>query len=219
MISKQQVKRGLLACGVLAVVLGGLAGGILFAMSMTSTSVDGTNTPFPDLSPVEVGTSNNSGSGASQSPGPTSASTRNTDPTPTLRPERSPATPLSSPTFPSYVTVTGDTRQFNFTIRTMESCGQRCRDITADLINTGGRVTNVRVVSRLYAGTPDDDELWRGSMDYGTLRTNSTTEITTRITIGYAEGIKLCGADRTTMQTTVSSSEHEQTFTTHPQIC
>jgi hypothetical protein len=80
-------------------------------------------------------------------------------------------------------------------------------------------VPNVRVVSRLYAGSAGDDEVWRGSKAYGTLRTNSTRKTTTRITIGYAEGIKLCGADRTTMQTTVSSSELEQTFITHPQIC
>jgi hypothetical protein len=219
MLSKKHGKRVLLAGGALAVVLGGLVGGILFAMSVTSPSADGTTTPFPTLSPVELGTDTHSGSSANRSPGPTVASTRTPDTTPTIRPERSPSTPLPSPTFPSYVTVTGDTRQFNFTIRAIESCGQRCRDVTADLENTGGRVTNVQVVSRLYAGSAGDDEVWRGSKGYGTLQTNSSIEITTRITIGYAEAIKLCGAGRTTMQTRVSSSEHEQTFTTHPQIC
>jgi hypothetical protein len=219
MISKQQGKRVLLAVGCVAVVLGGLAGGILFATAIPSTSVDGVNTPFPTLSPVELGSSDNSGSTGNRTPAPASAPTSTTNATPTLRPESSPTTPLPTPRFPSYVTVTGDTRQFNFTIQTIEPCGQRCRDVTANLRNTGDRVRNIRVVSRLYAGSAGDDEVWRGSEEYRTLRTNKTTAIKTRITIGYAEGIKLCGANRTTMRTTVSSTEYEQTFTTHPQIC
>jgi hypothetical protein len=115
--------------------------------------------------------------------------------------------------------VTGDTRQFNFSIRRIDSCGQRCRDVTADLANRGNRAEAVRVESSLYAGSTDGDRVWNGSRELDTVASNGTRAITTRIEIGYIAGLELCGASRTTMETTVHSANHEQTFITHPAVC
>jgi hypothetical protein len=222
------VSRGVVFVGAILFVLAGYAIGMLFAASVAPTpepiaTPESANdlTPSPrstlsDTERVDGGSTDDPVGQESIDDGSRSSAPT---PTPTLIPEASATPTPSTPTVPPNVTVSGDTRQFTFEIAAIDSCGSRCRDVEARLLNTGDAVRNVTVHSTLYAGGAGDDEVWSDSQFVGSLAADSLTMVTSRIVVSYLEGAKLCGADRVTMVTTVESLEHEQTFTTHPAVC
>jgi hypothetical protein len=209
-------------------VIAGLGAGMLFAASVAPTpdppatvsepvSVSTTGTPAigPDSADERVGTDDTGPVAPPDGPGDGSPPT----PTPTFVPEATLTSTPTTPTVPPNVTVSGDTRQFTFTITAIDECGSRCRDVTARLENTGDAVSDVSLESTLYAGGAGDDAVWSDTQRVGDLDAESSTTVTSRISVGYLDGAKLCGADRATMVTTVQSTDHEQTFTTHPEVC
>jgi hypothetical protein len=209
-------------------VVAGIGAGMLFAASVAPTPDQPATVSDPEVeytvgqastrgrvddqldNSTEVDSATNSKRVSGESP-PT--------PTPTFAPEATLTPTATTPTVPPNVTVSGDTRQFTFTITAIEECGSRCRDVTALLENTGEAVSDVTLESTLYAGGTGDDAVWSDTQRVGALDAESSTTVTSRISVGYLEGAKLCGADRATMVTTVQSTDHEQTFTTHPEVC
>jgi hypothetical protein len=83
--------------------------------------------------------------------------------------------------------------EWSFTIDRIEGCGDTCRDVTATLDNTGNTTrTGVTVTTKVYA---DDELLWEGSEDVGTLEPGEASTATRRVDVSYTGALAIEGND------------------------
>jgi hypothetical protein len=82
---------------------------------------------------------------------------------------------------------------FSFVIDRIQQCGQRCRDVTVTLTNTGqSTASNVRVTTRIFAG---DHKVWQGQSDVGTVDAGESVTRTRRVNIGYIDAARIKSND------------------------
>lgn len=105
---------------------------------------------------------------------------------------------------------------FAFSIDRIEDCGATCRDVTVTLFNEQNETAeNVTVYTRVYAGnsTAEDDRVWQGKEDVGTLDADSSVTKTQRVSLSYADGYAVKQNDGwVTIVTTVQSDDETVTF-------
>ncbi|MFC6872675.1 hypothetical protein [Halobellus marinus] len=108
------------------------------------------------------------------------------------------------------------TPPFAFTIDNIEECGQTCRDVTSTLTNQQDTTAeDVTVYTRMFAGneTNEDDEVWRGSADVGTLEPGESHTETRRVELSLSDGLAIQNAGGwITIQTTVETADQTITF-------
>lgn len=113
------------------------------------------------------------------------------------------------------------TPPFDFTIDTIEECGQTCRDVTSTLTNQQDTTAeNVTVYTRIIAGQgTGGDEIWRGSEDVGTLPAGESYTTTRQVDLSFADALKIENSDGwITVQTTVETADGTITFTNERQV-
>lgn len=79
---------------------------------------------------------------------------------------------------------------FVFSIDNIEECGTTCRDVTVTLFNQQNETAeNVTVYTRIYAGnsTAEDDRVWQGKEEIGTMSADSSVTDTKRVSLSYAD--------------------------------
>lgn len=79
---------------------------------------------------------------------------------------------------------------FVFSIDSIEECGTTCRDVTVTLFNQQNETAeNVTVYTRIYAGnsTSEDDRIWQGKEEIGTMSADSSVTDTKRVSLSYAD--------------------------------
>ncbi|QCJ47301.1 MULTISPECIES: hypothetical protein [Haloprofundus] len=93
-----------------------------------------------------------------------------------------------------------------FSVGEIEECGTTCRDVTAQVKNTGNEsVDEIDVTVRIFA---DDDEVWDGSVEVGSVDAAETQEQTIRVELGYLDAMKIKQNDGyITVRTTVTTDE------------
>ncbi|WP_224332817.1 hypothetical protein [Haloprofundus halobius] len=93
-----------------------------------------------------------------------------------------------------------------FSVGEIDECGTTCRDVTAHVKNTGNEsVNDVDVTVRLFA---DDDEVWDGSVEVGSVDAAETQEQTIRVELGYTDAYKIKQNDGyVTVRTTVTTAD------------
>ncbi|MFC6990219.1 hypothetical protein ACFQJD_18715 [Haloplanus sp. GCM10025708] len=90
-------------------------------------------------------------------------------------------------------TTTASGAAFSFAIDRIERCGQRCRDVTVTLTNTGqSPASNTHVTTRIFAG---DKRIWQGQSDLGTLDVDEAVTRTRRVKIGYLDAARIKSND------------------------
>jgi hypothetical protein len=203
----QLVRIGLL---IVVLVVAVVAADVVLGLGFLTGGADGesagtpTATPVPTLAPASTDTvTATSGIESGETPGPDGTAQQTAEATPTTA---------------AGVTVRGDTRQFQFDVLGMESCGQTCRDADVELTNSGDAATGVAATSRLYAGKAGDDKVWEGTENIGDMAAGETVQRTVRIELSLVEAGKVCNADTVTLVTVVASTDHKQQFTSHPDI-
>lgn len=123
-------------------------------------------------------------------------------------------------------TATGETTEtppFTFTIDEIEECGTTCRDVTATLDNNqDDTATGVTVYTRIYAGednTAEEDVVWEGSEDVGTLEGGDAHTTTRRVELSFMDAQKVNQRDGwITIVTTVQSDDQTVTFRDSEQV-
>jgi hypothetical protein len=119
-------------------------------------------------------------------------------------------------------TATPATPPFSFTIDSLESCGQTCRDVTATVTNERDTAaTDVTVATRIYAGksTGQNARIWTGSEAVGTLAPGASATSTARVKLGFVAAAKVKQHDGwITVVTTVESEETTYSFESHRQV-
>ncbi|MFB6119158.1 hypothetical protein [Halosegnis sp.] len=117
----------------------------------------------------------------------------------------------------SDTTATQAPPPFDFTIDSIEKCGQTCRDVTATLSNQQSTAASgVTVYTQIYAGntTDSDDRVWSGTEDVGALAANDSYTSTNRVELSLTEANKVQNNDGwITIVTTVESDDTTITFT------
>jgi len=106
---------------------------------------------------------------------------------------------------------------FAFVVARIETCGRRCRDVTAKVTNTGTKpATGVTAVSRVLAG---DRTVWEGTSDLGKVRPGQTKRRTKRVTIGLSDGVRIKNnGGYVTVRTTVSWDGGRRTFESREKV-
>lgn len=112
---------------------------------------------------------------------------------------------------------------FTFTVDDIEECGSTCREVTATLKNEQDRTaTGVTVYSRIYAGqdtTAEEDLIWQGKEEVGTLAANESSTHTERVELSFQEGLAVQGNDGwVTIVTSVRTDDRTVTFTSSEQV-
>ncbi|GAB3321111.1 hypothetical protein EI982_13925 [Haloplanus rallus] len=97
-------------------------------------------------------------------------------------------------------------------VRSVESCGSRCRTVTIGLSNEGtDTARDVRVATRITTG---DRLVWEGSSDVGRLDAGETVTRTRTVRVGYADAVRIKANDgRIRIETTVRTANATRTFT------
>lgn len=111
----------------------------------------------------------------------------------------------------------GSAAPFSFTVETIEECGGTCRDVTASLHNHQDEpAANVTVFTRIYAredSTAEEDLVWTGKEEVGTLAAGGTHSATKRVELSLSEALKVeSNGGWVTIVTTVRTSERTVTF-------
>lgn len=127
------------------------------------------------------------------------------------------------PTGTEYNGTESETPAFAFTIESIDSCGQTCRDVTATVDNTqtesAGEVT---IYTRIFAGentTTSEDIVWEGTEDVGTLTAGDSYSSTRRVDLSLQDAAKVDGNDGwITIVTTVESDEETITVRESRQV-
>lgn len=105
---------------------------------------------------------------------------------------------------------------FSFLVEAVEKCGQTCRDVTVTLTNEQNRTAEgVTVYTRIYAGnsTAEEDRVWQGKQEVGTMGPESSFTDTERVQLSYREAYDVKQADGwITILTTVESADTTLTF-------
>ncbi|UWG48057.1 Uncharacterized protein HSRCO_1780 [Halanaeroarchaeum sp. HSR-CO] len=150
---------------------------------------------------------------------------------PTETPTETPATAAPGDE-PSRETATDDgtteeattqTPPFTFTIDDIEECGTTCRDVTATLTNEqDDTATGVTVYTRVYAGedtTEENDIVWEGREDVGTLEGGEAHTTTRRVELSLLDARKVNQRDGwITIVTTVQTDDRTVTFRDSEQV-
>ncbi|WP_224447810.1 hypothetical protein [Haloprofundus salilacus] len=99
-----------------------------------------------------------------------------------------------------------------FSVGEIEECGTTCRDVTAQVKNTGNEsVDDIDVTVRIFA---DDDEVWNGNVEVGAVDAGEVQEQTIRVELGYMDAYKIKQNDGyITVRTTVTTAEGSFEFT------
>lgn len=107
--------------------------------------------------------------------------------------------------------------EWSFTIDSIESCGNTCRDVAATLENTGNTTrTGVTVTTKVYA---DGELLWEGTEDAGTLGSGESDTATRRVDVGYTGGLAIESNDGyVTIRTMVSYDGGRTVFEDRKQV-
>lgn len=101
---------------------------------------------------------------------------------------------------------------FVFSIDNIEECGTTCRDVTVTLFNQRNETAeNVTVYTRIYAGnsTAEDDRIWQGKEDVGTMSADSSVTATKRVSLSYADAYAVEQNDGWVTIVTVVQSDGE----------
>lgn len=114
-------------------------------------------------------------------------------------------------------------RPFSLTIDDIEECGQTCRDVTATLHNNQDEAaTGVTVFTRVFAGednTAEDDLVWEGRAEVGTIDAGASHTTTRRVELSFQEAWKIDQHDGwITIVTTVQTDERTVTFRDSEQV-
>lgn len=113
-------------------------------------------------------------------------------------------------------TRAGSSLPFAFSIDQIEECGTTCRDVTVTLYNQQNETAeNVTVYTRIYAGnsTAEDDHIWQGKADVGTMSADSPVTDTKRVSLSYADAYAVEQNDGwVTIVTVVQSDDETVTF-------
>ncbi|MFW6003751.1 MAG: hypothetical protein ACOCPT_04965 [Halanaeroarchaeum sp.] len=116
-------------------------------------------------------------------------------------------------------TVTDETTTppFTFSIDEIAECGTTCRDVTATLTNEQTTTaTGVTVYTRVYAGednTAEEDVVWEGSEDVGTIEGGESHTDTRRVELSLRDARKVDQNDGwVTIVTTVQTDDQTVTF-------
>ncbi|MBX0322939.1 hypothetical protein EGH21_07850 [Halomicroarcula sp. F13] len=102
-------------------------------------------------------------------------------------------------------------RPFTIDIRSIEKCGETCRDVTVAITNNGGNAReNVTVTTNIYAG---NDTVWNAEESVGTLASDASRTETKRIDVGLVGGAKIKQNDgEITIETVVRWEGGSATF-------
>jgi hypothetical protein len=97
-------------------------------------------------------------------------------------------------------------------VRSVDSCGSRCREVTVALSNEGGAAANdVRVVTTVSA---DGSLVWEGRSEVGHLASGETVTRTRTIEVDYLDAVNIKANDGVVrIETTVRTASGTQTFT------
>lgn len=117
----------------------------------------------------------------------------------------------------------GETLPFSFTIDSVEECGQTCRDVTATLHNNQNETaTGVVVYTRVFAGentTAEDDRVWQGKEEIGTIAAGASHSSTERVELSLQEANMIQQRDGwITIFTTVQTDDRTVTFIDSKQV-
>ena len=76
-----------------------------------------------------------------------------------------------------------------FSVQRIEECGNRCRDVTAQVRNAGGTAAkNVVVQSRIYAA---NDQIWSSQASLGRMTAGESEMQTRRVEVGFLDAAKI----------------------------
>jgi hypothetical protein len=119
--------------------------------------------------------------------------------------------------------TSAETPPFSFTIDVVEECGQTCRDVTATLHNNQNETaTGVTVFTRVYAGednTAEEDRVWEGKEEVGTMEDDTSHTTTRRVELSLQDARKIEQKDGwITIVTTVQTDERTVTFRDSEQV-
>jgi|GEM_PF-2357859 len=97
-------------------------------------------------------------------------------------------------------------------VRSTDSCGSRCREVTVALSNEGGAPANdVRVVTTVSA---DGSLVWEGRSEIGRLAAGETVTRTRTIEVDYLDAVNIKANDGVVrIETTVRTASGTRTFT------
>lgn len=109
-------------------------------------------------------------------------------------------------------TTTAGAPAITMQVRSIESCGRRCREVTVTLSNEGAvAARDVRVSTTMTTG---GSLIWQGSSDIGRIPAGETVTRTRTIEVGYVDAARIKANDGIVrIETTVRSASGTQTFT------
>ncbi|MFB6360508.1 MAG: hypothetical protein ABEH59_04215 [Halobacteriales archaeon] len=112
---------------------------------------------------------------------------------------------------------------FTFVIDNIEECGQTCRDVTATLRNNqDDPASGVTVFTRVFAGednTAEDDLVWEGKEEVGTIDAGGSHTTTRRVELSLLEANKIQQKGGwITIVTTVRTDDRTITFRDTEQV-
>lgn len=118
---------------------------------------------------------------------------------------------------PQTANETNNSEQFTVDAEVTGNCGQRCRQVSANLTNNGTETAhNVSTVTRI---TVDGVRIWQRTNRLGNVSAGESVERTARVEIGYADAIRIArNGGRVTITTTVYWAEGNATFQERRQI-
>ena len=122
------------------------------------------------------------------------------------------AAAVTATTTPTPTSTGATSPNVTMRVRSVESCGSRCRTVTIGLSNEGtDTARDVRVATRITTG---DRLVWEGSSDVGRLDAGETVTRTRTVRVGYADAARIKANDgRIRIETTVRTANATRTFT------
>jgi hypothetical protein len=135
----------------------------------------------------------------------TTAAGADREPTPT-------PTPAATAAGAAQQSTTDSTPAIAMHVRSVESCGTRCRAVTVALSNEGSApATDVRVSTRITTG---GSLVWDGRSDVGRLDAGGTVTRTRTVRVGYADAARIEANDGVVrIETTVRTASGTRVFT------
>jgi hypothetical protein len=118
-------------------------------------------------------------------------------------------TPTATPTS---TTTTSRSPALDMQVRSIESCGTRCRLVTIALSNRGDEAArSVRVATEI---TTDGSVVWTGEADVGRLAAGETVSRTRTVRVGYVDAASIeANGGRIRIETVVHTAEGTRVFT------
>lgn len=123
-----------------------------------------------------------------------------------------PASTATPPTTASDATTTAERAPaITMQVRSVDSCGSRCREVTVALSNEGeAAATDVRVVTTVSA---DGSLVWEGRSAVGHLASGETVTRTRTIEVDYLDAVNIKANDGVVrIETTVHTASGTRTF-------